>query len=152
MSGCNTEEGVGSYTMCVKQWWCSECKAVYQCSPFMLYYIMIVIVCVCRAVRGSVVHGDAPGTFFPKRGRVLWPVHHLLGLCHTHSRHPAHHGGAVSLPARPASALVRDTHTHFIYVTEVMHTPHVTCRKLNRLSYAHTVSYYPSPLEPGISA
>lgn len=75
---------------------------------------------VCRAVGGPLVHGDAPGPLLAEWGRILRPVNHLLRLCHPHCRHPAHHGGAVGLPARSASTLVRHTHTH-------THFTHCSC-------------------------
>ena len=68
--------------------------------------------CVCvfshRAVRGAVVHGDACGSPYGHQpgdcvsGASVWAV------CRPHCVHPAGHGGAVGLPPRPQTALVRE--------------------------------------------
>lgn len=94
---------------------------------------MCVSVCVRRAVRGAVVHGDAPGSLHPEWGRLLWPVYHLFSFRHSHRRHPAHHGGALGFSARPASALVRNTHAP---ATKHTHTTQraLTVHLLNRVS------------------
>lgn len=67
--------------------------------------------CVCRAVWGALVYGDAPGSVLSQWGRLLWPVNHLLCFRNSNCLHPAHHGGTVSFPACPAPALV-STHMY----------------------------------------
>ena len=91
---------------------------------------MLLSLCVCRAVGGALDHGHAPGSVVPERGRVLWSVNHLLGLCHSHCRHPARHGGAVGLPARPASALVSHTPAHTHTYSTHTHTADMHATKL----------------------
>ena len=73
-----------------------------------------------RAVGGAVDHGHAPGTGVQQRGRLLRADHHLRGLRRAHSLHPAHHGGTIGLPARPASSLVSRarSHTHTLAHTQ----------------------------------
>lgn len=87
---------------------------------------MCVCVYLCRAVGGPLDHGDAPGSVLPERRWVLRAVNHLLSLCHPHGCHPARHGGAVRLPACPASALVRNKHIH-THTHEILHTRLYAC-------------------------
>lgn len=70
-----------------------------------------VFVCV-RAVGGSLGDGDENFTLVARLCGISGAVNHLLHLRHAHCLYLARHGGAVSLPARPASALVRKAHTN----------------------------------------
>lgn len=60
-----------------------------------------------RAVGGSLGDGDENFTLVARLCGISGAVNHLLHLRHAHGLYLARHGGAVSLPARPASALVR---------------------------------------------
>lgn len=60
----------------------------------------------CRAVRGPLDHGDAQRAQQQRPGRSHRHLHHLCSICSADSGHPAGHGGALSLPTCPASALV----------------------------------------------
>lgn len=83
-----------------------DCSLTHTCSASGFW---LNSVCFCRAVRGAVVHGDAPGSVLPERGRLFRFVNHLCSLCHAHRCHSAGHGGTVCFPARPAFALVRNS-------------------------------------------
>jgi len=60
----------------------------------------------CRTVRGPLDHGDAQWVQQQQLGRPHHHLHHLRGIRSADSSHPAHHGGALSLSACLASALV----------------------------------------------
>lgn len=66
---------------------------------FSLYFL-------CRTVRGALEHGDAQRVKQQQLGRPHHHLHHIRGLCGADGSHPACHGGALSLSACLASALV----------------------------------------------
>lgn len=76
---------------------CLSTAVAQNCFPFISF---------CRTVRGPLDHGDAQRVQQQWLGRPHHHLHHLRGICSADGSHPACHGGALSLSARLASALV----------------------------------------------
>lgn len=76
---------------------CLSTAVAQHCFPF---------ISTCRTVRGPLDHGDAQWVQKQQLGRPHRHLHHLCGICSADASHPACHGGALSLSARLASALV----------------------------------------------
>lgn len=77
-------------------------------SPFctVFFVFMALVFLGCRAVRGVVGHGDAPGSEdHHKNGDTVFGPR-VRPLRHAHRVHPAGHGRLVGVPPRPPPPLV----------------------------------------------
>lgn len=77
-----------------------------------------------RAVRGAVVHGDAPWPFLQKPRRLHLSGPSLLLLCCSHSCHSSHYGRSVSLSTCTATALVSLILCVLDLIHTLLHTQH----------------------------